>query len=270
MTITASAAAVREGGEAQRKLAEDQWKELLPDKTHAFLETDHFLFYGTASPKILDECGKAAEKSLPFIKKALRLDKDPAWKGKPVIFVLHERSEYTTFERNLAKRNPDREDRSGFFNLPGWTLITVGPATTNTSLPYDLETTQQVAAAALTAEHGTTLPEWVQTGFGRSIAYRLAPKAFTKERQLAADYLRGRSVRDVLSGNLTREQGPVLNGSLVDYLAHGVPQNPALFQTILIAFGLTENGTMEQALTAVRVSPDAIDAGWRSWVTKVK
>src|SRR5262249_1198172 len=104
-------ACARDTAEAQRKLAEGQWKELLADKSPAFLETEHFLLYGTVTPKALDDCGKTAEKALPIIRRTLRLDKAPGWKGKLVIFVLRERGEYGTFERNLAKRNPDREDR---------------------------------------------------------------------------------------------------------------------------------------------------------------
>lgn len=264
-------AGARDTADAQRKLAEEQWKELLSDKSPAFLETEHFLLYGTVTPKVLDDCGKTAEKALPIIRRTLRLDKKPAWKGKPVIFLLRERGEFGSIERNLAKRNPDREDRGSFFHLPQWSLVTVGPPATSKSLPYDLETVQYVAAAALTKEYGENLPEWLVSGYGRSIAYRIAPKAFTEERQLAQRFLSGKHLRDVLSGNLTREEGPVLNASLVDFLANGAPQNPAMFQTILIAYGLQlQNPTLEQAFTAVRLTPDGLDAGWRAWAAKAK
>jgi hypothetical protein len=264
-------AGVRDTADAQRKLAEDQWKELFSDKPPAFLETEHFFLFGTVTPKMLDDCGKAAEKALPVIKRTLRLDKTPAWKGKLVIFLLRERGEFASFARNLAKRNPDREDRGGFFHLPQWSLVTVGPAATNKSLPYDLEAVQYVAAAAITKEYGENLPEWLVSGYGRSVAYRAQPKAFTEERQLAQRLLAGKHVRDVLAGNLTREEGPVLNASLVDFLANGAPQNPGMFQSILIAYGLQlQNPTLEQAFTATRLTPDGLDAGWRSFAAKAK
>jgi hypothetical protein len=262
--------AARDGAEVRRKLAEEQWKDLLPDKSPAFLETDHFLLYGTVDGKEVDACGKLAEKAIPIIKKTLRLEKDPAWRGKLVIYLFRERTEFATFERNVSKRNPDRDDRGGYYHFPEWSLVTVGPGATAKSLPDDLEVVQYVGAAALTKEYGAALPEWLVSGYGRSVAYRLAPKAFAEERQRAVQYLRSRTLHDLLSGGLAREEGPVLNASFVDFLANGLPQTQAPLQTLLIAYGLRENGTIEQALAAVRVTPESLDLGWRSWAAKVK
>jgi hypothetical protein len=259
-----------DGAELQRKMAEEQWKELLADKSPAFQETEHFLLYGTVNAKELDACAKTAERAIPIIKKTLRLEKAPAWKGKLAIFLFQERSEFASFERNVSKRNPEREDRGGHYHFPQWSLVTVGPGATAKSLPNDLEIAQHIAAAALTIEHGSTVPEWLVSGYGRSIAYRLSPRTFSEERQRAAQYLRSRTFRDLSSGGLSREEGPVLNASFADYLANGVPQNPALLQTVLIAHGLRENGTIEQALAAARIAPEILDAGWRSWTAKVK
>src|SRR5262245_3245318 len=80
--------AARDGAEAQRKLAEEQWKEFLAEKMPASLETEHFLLYGTVGTKELDSCAKTAEKVVPLVKKSLRLEKDPAWKGKLVLFLF--------------------------------------------------------------------------------------------------------------------------------------------------------------------------------------
>lgn len=253
---------------AQKKLFEEQWKGLLGGREVAKQETDNCLVYGTVEMKELEAIGKAAEKTLAQTRKTLgMMPKDELWKGKLIVNVFQQRNEFGGYCRKYANRSPGQDESGSFSHEREHTYVLAGPAAgEGMKPPLELEVVQQVAAAVLTKKAGK-LPDWFVSGFGRSTAYRHAPNQFARERARAIALRRGKTAKDIWMGNLSAEEGLVLNASLVDYLVNS-PSMAKYFPEIMNNFG--EETKFEEVLKAAKLNPDVVGAAWWRWAGAVR
>jgi hypothetical protein len=251
---------------AQKKMAEEQWKGLLGGRQVTKFETDNFLLYGTVEDKELETIGKGAEKALVQVKKTLNV-KDELWKGKLIVHVFQARGEFGAFCRRYANRSPSQDETGTFSHERDHTYVLAGPsAGEGKKPPLELEVVQQVASATLTKKSGK-LPDWFVSGFGRSTAYRHAPMQFSAERARAAALRRTKTAKDIWMGNLSAEEGLVLNANFVDFLINS-PAMAKSFPELMNNFG--EETPFEDALKATKLNPDAVGAAWWRWAGTVR
>jgi hypothetical protein len=254
---------------AQKKLAEEQWKGLLGGRMVTHKETDNFLLYGTVEEKELEAIGKAAEKALTQARKTLGImPKDEQWKGKMIVNVFQQRGEFGAYSRRYANRSPNQEETGTFSHEREYSYVLAGPsAGEGKKPPLELEVVQQVASSVLTKKSGK-LPDWFVSGFGRSVAYRHAPNQFGPERARAAALVkRGKTAKDVWMGNLSAEEGLVLNASFVDFLTNSSAMAKA-FPEVLANFG--EETMFEDALKGAKLNPDAVSVAYYRWAPSAR
>jgi hypothetical protein len=249
---------------AQRKMAEEQWMNVLSGKPHVVKETDNFLVIGNVDQRVADNIAAGAEKAFGQIRKALKIDaKEELWPGKLVIHVAREKNDYNKFVRLVENRSPERNEAGRFAHGRELSYLLVAPiAGTGRRYPLDVEVAQQLAAATL-SKRVNRLPDWLVNGFARSVAYRYAPSQFGDERRRAALLVRqGRSAKDAWSGKLAFDEAVVLNASVVDFLANH-PNTQKVFADLVAAS--SDEAGFEKVLETAKLSADAVDQAWRRW-----
>lgn len=251
----------------QKSEAEKYWSETLAKgakvSSHA---TEHFLLIGTADAKQLATLGKAAEKALPQIRKALRLeDSQRSWDGYLIVHVCKARTEFRALFFRL-KRDKAMGDETGAFAHEGKTTqIVLAPAGGKRQLATELELVSQLGSALLTrTQEMGSIPVWFVLGFGRSMAYRHAPKQFLPERQQAALLAnKGKNIYDVQGDQLDPWEHAILGASLADFLVHG-GQMEKYWPEILKNLG----GGRDFYATAreAKLDLDLLQKSWAAWV----
>jgi hypothetical protein len=251
----------------QKKAAEEVWKAVLSGRPFQQKETDHFLLYGSVDQKELDALARAVEKAFPTIKQRATVGpKDELWERKLVIHVFGQRAEYAAFVRNTQKRSPDKDETGSYTHTREQSFVTASPAADGKKGLLEAEVIQQLAAATLSKKY-TKLPEWLVTGFGRSVAYKHAPELFREERRKAAQLAAaGKSPKDVWTGNASSDEGPVLAASFLEYL-----QTPKVAKFFPELLGLVSDDTsFEESLKSAKMPPDQVEAAWRQWARSAR
>jgi hypothetical protein len=131
---------------------------------------------------------------------------------------------------------------------------------------------EMVAAVLLQrkAKVRTPLPEWLPAGFGRATSYRvLGPreKFVVEDRKTARGVLRKRNPSDLWGTVLEPEEAAAIQGSVAEFFAYG--PGSARFAKLLAAFVPgedVESRTMSQALEAVDLTNEKINAAFRAWM----
>ncbi|MCS6978064.1 MAG: hypothetical protein NZM31_13805 [Gemmatales bacterium] len=250
---------------AVKKLAESQWDGILPGRQPIHKETEHFLLYGSVEEKQLESIAKSAENAFSLCSRVLKITPDDElWPGKMVVHVFGGRAEFASFSRRHANRSPERDETGGFGHEREHSYVMAGPPGFEVRrFSLETEVVQNVASATLIKKAGRK-PNWFVSGFGRSVAYRTFPQQFRQERSLATSLVRnGRTAWNVWKGELSAEEGAVLNASFVDFLVHS-PAMSKNFATVLSNLG--EDSMFDDVLKSSNLNPDAVALAWVRWV----
>jgi hypothetical protein len=258
---------------AQKKGAQDNWSSLdLGESAH--LETAHLLIFAPKSlEKRLKDAGNLLEKVHDQARSALKYeDKDDPWSGKLTVYLFTDRDSYTKFVRRIEQRRLDSDDLASF-SLPGERPHVAACPSKNKRDP-NLEglAAGQIACALMQKKAGAdvALPAWLLSGFGRATLQRATPtERVTKgDRQLAAKLVKlGRTAMDVCAGKLDRDEAPLLDASLMDYLAYG--PGSAKLSKVLNGFKPEDNVPMKttlQALENAGLTLESLNTKWLKWV----
>ncbi len=276
LVIEGSVRGVARGALVKRQIetARQNWKRLYKKEADIH-ETANFLLLGSVPNKSLKEVGATLEKQLEHVRKALRLEREDPWAGKLAVYLFAERGHYNTFVRGVEKRRLEEGELGTFDVLKNETPhAAAGPGEEALDPSVDGQAGEQMAAAALTYKVGTaTLPEWVQTGFGRATTLQTATpaqRAAEHKRVLALLAQKKRTVRDVSGSDLLADEATVLRASVIEYLAYS--GRTTRFVPFVLGFQPRENvesPTTDMALAAAGWnSPqlvDALNANWQKW-----
>lgn len=254
----------------QKAEAEKLWKEQLNkgQKTQT-LTTPSFLLIGNGEPKQMEALSKAAEKALPSITKTLLIDekKDKPWEGFLVVHVCKGRAEFAKLFFRLKKDKPGLDETSLYVHENRQTILALGPPQAGRKRGQDqeLEFVSQLASALLTRKRPMgNLPVWFVLGYGRSEAYRYAPKSFAAERVTAAALqAKGKNIYEIMGEGLDPVEQHVLAASLADFIAHGAPMEK-YWPDLLNNLGGDRDfgGAMREA----KLDADLLQKSWAAWV----
>jgi hypothetical protein len=255
---------------AQKKAALENWEAVGGEPAH--VETAHLLVYAPKSyDKRLKEIGAALEKYYEQARKPLGYEKDAPWPGKVAVYVIPDREDFTKFVRRVDKRRVEAEDAGSHSAEGDFPHAVGGPPRAKSDPGAEGQAGEQLAMALLARKAGTKvpLPGWLVSGFGRATGYHARPndKAAAEERRRAAALVRkGHKVQEVWGATLEADDAPPLEASLADFLAYG--QGQAKFAAFVEGFKPEENQdkkTTEQALQAINLPVDRLNARWREW-----
>ena len=256
----------------QRALA--NWKLQFAKETPTHAESSHFLLYGSLPGKNLKDLGAALEKQYALALKVLASEHEEPWPGKMAIYFYENKLFYAGFCRTVEKRRVD-EDESG--TVDGDSDFPHAAATApllKGELPADLQAGAQMASAILQKKAGSKAPHWFLHAFGRANALKASsPTVLASDHRKAHTYLakNKRNLKDLFGKDLPDEEGLVLRGSFLEYLAHSgkitrLPQ-------ILKGFAPTDETpepTVEMALEKADYPLDKLDSAWQAWVKATK
>lgn len=278
-------------GVAQDDKASEQKKTAMENlnkaglKKVSFGETTGLILFSSLPETKTKTMADAAEKVLKFAKTALKVeDKDTLWPGKLSVVVLGDQREFASYVRAVTQQRPDGKD---------WFRINVRGDQPTAAVVIegfeklkDSELTSTVsavvAAAVLNSRAGTSsttgnLPEWMQTGFGKTMVARsTGGTALTEFRTKSKSVVVGTKSKaspvkldDLWS--VKSKEVDIAAQSFVEYMVYGMDADK--FLSFAKAFKLTEQGMqpmIEGALMAVEWKLEEVNLGWRVWVSKQK
>jgi hypothetical protein len=254
----------------QRKAAFTNWKRAFDkDKPPSSQETAHLLLYGKVPGKTLKQVGVVLEKSFSAATKALALEKRDFWPGKLTVYLVPERADYAAFIRRIERRYPDEGEHGSAAIRRDQPHAVAGPPLGAFDLPLEGEAAAQVGIALLKKKAGETVPEWVRQGFGRATYLQTLPastRSSERRKVLALVLAKQRKAWDVW-GPLDDTEGPLLRGSLMDYLAYS--GRTARFLPFVQGFRPSEKRaepTTADALKAAGITNDGLNRVWRRWL----
>ena len=158
---------------AERRLEQAAaiWKSVAPREEAVSSMTDNLYVYGNAPQSRLDELAKLGEEQVASLTAKYELpDGEKAWRGRLIVFVSKTRFDYEEFNTVLMNRRTPR-GISGHSvvstNLNNAYIVMQDVGDTDSA---DSMNTRQLLnsllAQAYLSRSGTTLPDWLQQGFG--------------------------------------------------------------------------------------------------------
>jgi hypothetical protein len=258
----------------QKKTAQANWERLELNKP-AFHESKLFLIYGELPEAQLRGLAGDLERHYQIARKALRFEAmETTWPGKLTVYVFTDRRHLTSFVRLVEQRRPQEDEQGGFDARGNAPHVSAGPPTRKEDPSVQAIAGEHVASTLLARKAGTSVPDWVVTGFGRATGWRAAPTSpLGRQQRGAAARLLGpqnvRTVKDVWSGKVKDDEAMLLQASLMDYLAYG-PASSHLLK-FLEGFrpeqGKTEK-TAEDALKTADIGLEQLNYKWKSWARR--
>jgi hypothetical protein len=191
--------------------------------------------------------------------------------GKAAVYLFAEREHFTTFVRRVEKRRLEAGEQGTYQVADDRPHVAAGAPRDKQGPGVEAAAAVELAAGVLHRKVGTRVPvpDWVLSGFGRATYWHTAPAAGAAGRAQAAKLVKaGRTAQDVW-GSGDAEEAPVLQASLVDFLAYGPGADK--FVEFVAAYEPEENmerKTTDQALMAVNLKGDVINTRWRTWATR--
>jgi hypothetical protein len=260
--------------EAQKKAAEEYWKEVFEDKA-PMAESAHFILVGGKPGTDLPNLASILEQQYAKACKALQLDKEPApWLGKLTLFLLPDAKKYPHMIRLLQRRKADEDEvaSSGSDSMFPHVAACTGKA------PGDLgalgNAGVQMSALVLSARAKVPLPVWLNEGFGRAtVLHAGAGTALAADRRKASAILNktARGVDEIFTSTLGPDEQPYLRTSFVDYFAYS--GLTAKFIPFIEGFRPDEKGnpgTLETALKKANTTRDNLQTNWHKYAKAFK
>ncbi len=245
------------------------------------VETNNYLVVGSMSEEKAKTLGEVLEKTTALARKTLKYEeKDTAWKGKLVVYLMPEIKEYQALMRRAMLGDPTDNTHADLRADPPFLADSVKVGGKPTDEDLYANTAARVAGELLKAKGTGTqnVPEWLRDGFGRATAMRAegaTSKRYTAYRAQAKVAIYGTkggkvpALADVW-GDAKITGGDVLATSFADYLAYG--PGAAKFPMFIDGLKPSEGNatpTVPQGLEAAGWKPadlPMLEAAWRKWV----
>jgi hypothetical protein len=258
----------------QEAAARENWKKVTRTDKPPFVETDSLLVLGKVPDRALKDIAALLEKQYALARTALDMEKEDPWPGKLTIYLFPDRRQFASFVRTVEKRRPDKDDTGSNLIKGDFPHVAAGPPAEEGESNVPFQAAEQLGAALIARKIGPGVPEWVVAGFGRATFFRAGPpRDMSAERKRVAKLLayNKATAMNVYDGQVKAEEAPFLRGSLVDYLAYGPGRSR--FAKFLEGYKPEEGvlaKTTADALKAVRIDPNVLNARWRAWVRRVR
>lgn len=255
----------------QKQAAQASWETLELPKP-AFHESRLLLIYGELPVAQLRAVVPELERQYLTAYKALHFEvKESPWPGKLTVYLFRDRRHFASFLRLVEKRRPQEDDQGGFEVRGDTPHVVAGPPMRQGDPSIQAEAAEEIAAALLARKARTDLPDWLLSGFGRATAWRAGSPTASTQRSLAYRLvlMNRRSAQDVWSGSLKADEAPLVQASLMDYLAYG----PGASRFVSFVQGFRpEDGkpqkTAADALKAADLAPDRLNQAWQVWLRR--
>ncbi len=237
------------------RLAEQNWRLVMPNIPFTKVETENFLIMGNVGEETLKGLGKKVEAVQPRIATIFNIPSgQPMVKGRMTIFMFNRRYDYGEFGQMVEKRLLPQEWKGHwrFTTLDAYGAL-VPPKGDDYS--FDALVGQQIAGTYV-ASLGKGPPRWFAEGSARVVASRIAPKdprVFDWENELSGALGSMTKADDFLTGKLPPEQSDVVSYSFVRFLMKSAGSYQSLLtamrggQTFDKAFVEVFKGTPAQA-----------------------
>ena len=216
------------------RLAEQNWRLVMPNVAPIKVETDNFLIIGDVGEETLKTLGKKIEEVQPRIATILNIPTgQPMVKGRMSVFIFNQRYDYGEFGQMVEKRSLPQEWRGH------WRFTTIdayGALLPPKGDEYSFEAlaAQQIAGTYL-ASLGKGCPRWFAEGSARVVASRIAPKdprVVAWDNELSGALGSMTKADDFLTGKLSPEEADVVSYSFVRFLMKSAPTYNALLSAI--------------------------------------
>ncbi len=154
-----------------------QWKKVFPDTEPKSVTGTEIRFYGSVSTGRLTEVQEWSDTHLEALRELFVLNQDqPLWQGGLSVFVFKDRSEFETFNQQIALRRVFTEDHgtalvSSTFEDALVIVQDTGDKSDGTVPTLEFSLVEQLTSAYL-ATIDANYPEWVTEGLGPALAAR--------------------------------------------------------------------------------------------------
>src|SRR5262249_27953222 len=140
-------------------------------------ETNDLIVCGAIPADKVKAFSDALQKQYTVAAKGLKLDANDLWKGKLTVYAFGERSQYTSFVRQIEQRRPESDESSASDVRSDTPHIAVAVTQGEKIAALESETAAQVATALLTRKAGVAqLPAWFKEAFARAVRMRADPR----------------------------------------------------------------------------------------------
>jgi hypothetical protein len=232
-------------------------------------ESSHLVICGDASAARLKGMAANLEKQYATAAMALQIEKnDPPWTGKLTVYIIADRGQYRSFIRQVEKRSPD-DGEPGSRVVSGETPhVAVAPPQGKDAPTPEVQAGYEVAIALLSVRaKGAPVPEWITQGFARATAGHAANSPASVRKRLPRQLAGRLKPAEVWNDMLSIEDRMPLASGMADYLFYGrgLPR-PGDF---LLAFRGNDDKpmkTLADALEAVKLTPEKLEAGYLAWL----
>lgn len=236
-------------------------------------ETDDLFVGGALTADKLKSLGEGLQKHYAATYKALNFEaNEPPWKGKLAVYVFTERTQFTSFIRQVEQRRPEGDETASSqvrSDVPHVALTTAkgDGATLETSA------TAQVAIALLSRKAGVAeLPPWFSEAFARAVRMRTDPKTGSTEKAAIRKVVLAKTRPMPVKPTDGWAQGDMpdkalIATSVIDYLVFG--PEAAKFPSVLAGFRESDenpNPTIDAALKSAGFTPEGLEKAWKKWV----
>ncbi|MCP4512528.1 MAG: hypothetical protein GY826_39710, partial [Fuerstiella sp.] len=154
-----------------------QWKKVFPDTEPKSVTGTEIRFYGSVSTGRLTEVQEWSDTHLEALRELFVLNQDqPLWQGGLSVLVFKDRSEFETFNQQIALRRVFTEDHgtalvSSTFEDALVIVQDTGDKSDGTVPTLEFSLVEQLTSAYL-ATIDANYPEWVTEGLGPALAAR--------------------------------------------------------------------------------------------------
>jgi hypothetical protein len=261
--------------EAQKKAAEEYWKEVFEADKVPMAETAHFLIVGGKPGADLLAAGGLLEQQYTRACKVLELEREPTpWQGKLTVYLVPEAKKYPHMIRVFERRKVNEDEIATHDGEGDFPFI----AACAGKQPGDLGALGnagiELGALVVTVRAKTPLPGWLTDGFGRATVLHAGPaSALAAERKKASVIVTksNRGVADIFNDSLKAEEQPYLRSSFADYMAYS--GRTAKFLPFIEGFRPDPKGNarnLAEALKNANTNQDELNNNWQKYVKSFK
>jgi len=240
------------------KLADEQWRLVMPGIEADKAETGNFLVLGNIGPNTLKEIADSAEALTPKVGEIFKAPEGPLVKGRLTMFVFRQRYDYSEFGKMVERRDVPPDSRGH------WKFAVVeayGALVQPKSNEFDMQPliAEQLAGVYISSL-GKNTPHWFAEGCGRVAATKINakdPRVASWDAKLPQVVGEMPSSDAFLTGKMGGEETDIASYSFVKFLMGDSKKFNMLLD------GLKKNGDFTQVFSATYGgSPNQVADAW--------
>jgi hypothetical protein len=141
------------------------WKQVAPRETATYSPTDNFYVYGNVGLDRLKQIAQLAEKQVSRLQTEYD-NQDTPWRGRLIIFATKDRFEYTEFNTVLRDQRTPPDTHGHIVLTPQLATAYVAFHDQTADGSESDQLLSRLIAEAWLGRDGSSLPGWLQQGFG--------------------------------------------------------------------------------------------------------